>query len=122
MAEILIISHSRKIAEGTKSLIEQMAGDVTIHATGGVNDGEDIGTNINQIVDMLESVEDDTICFFDIGSSMMNLEMAVEMYEGKHTLHIANAPIVEGAFLAAVEISTGKNTDDILEQLGKMEK
>lgn len=120
MTEILIISHSREIASGTKALIEQMAEGVTVHASGGVGDG--IGTNIGQIDHMLSEVESDTICFFDIGSSLMNLEMAVEMYEGEHDIRIANAPIVEGSFLAAIEISIGKNIDEIMEELNKMVK
>lgn len=120
MAEILIISHSKDIASGTKALIDQMAGGVKVHASGGVNDG--IGTNIGQIDHMLSEVNSDTICFFDIGSSLMNLEMAVEMYEGPHNIHIANAPIVEGSFLAAVEISIGTSIGDIMERLSEMVK
>lgn len=120
MSEILIISHSKDIASGTKALIEQMAGDVTVHSSGGINGG--IGTNIGQIDHMLSEVTGDTICFFDIGSSLMNLEMAVEMYEGPHNIHIANAPIVEGSFLAAVEISIGTSIDEIMDKLKEMVK
>jgi PTS hybrid protein len=122
MAEILIISHSKQIAEGTKALVEQMAGGVVIHAGGGVNDGEDIGTNIDLINDMLSQIKEDTICFYDIGSSKMNLEMAVEMYDGDHHLYVSDAPIVEGSFLAAVELSIGTNLETILEKLGKKVK
>lgn len=120
MADILIISHSSQIAEGTKALVEQMAKDVTIHASGGVEGG--IGTNIDQISEMLEAIGDDTICFYDIGSSLMNLEMAVEMYDGSHSVHISNAPLVEGSFLAGVESSVGSGIDDILEKLSDMKK
>lgn len=122
MSEILIISHSSKIAEGSRALIEQMAPGVTIHASGGVNDGQDIGTSIDLINDMLAEAGGDTICFYDIGSSLMNLEMAVEMYEGEYNLHIAHAPIVEGSFLAAVELSIGTDIDSVLEKLQKMKK
>ena len=120
MTEILIISHSSEIAQGTRALVSQMAGDTIIHASGGV-DG-DIGTNIDQINDMIGKVGADTICFYDIGSSRMNLEMAVEMYDGEHELHISEAPIVEGAFLAAVENSVGSSTEAILEKLETMKK
>lgn len=120
MTEILIISHSSHIAEGTKSLVEQMAKEVTLHASGGV-DG-DIGTNIDQITGMLNNIQDDTICFYDIGSSLMNLEMAVEMYEGNRKIHISDAPIVEGSFLAGVESSVGAGVDSIIEKLSEMKK
>lgn len=120
MTEILIISHSKEIAAGTKKLIEQMVEGVEVHASGGINDS--IGTNIGQIDHMLSEVNSETICFFDIGSSLMNLEMAVEMYEGEHNIHIANAPIVEGSFLAAVEISIGTSIAEIMEKLNDMAK
>lgn len=122
MAEILIISHSQNIARGAKALIEQMASGVTIHADGGVNNGADIGTSIDLINEMLSDINSDTICFYDIGSSLMNLEMSVEMYDGPHTLYIAHAPLVEGAFLAAVEMSIGSDTKTVLEKLGEMKK
>ncbi|WP_020006541.1 dihydroxyacetone kinase phosphoryl donor subunit DhaM [Salinicoccus albus] len=120
MTEILIISHSSHIAEGTKALVEQMAKDVTIRASGGV-DGS-IGTNSAQISSMLNDVEEDTICFYDIGSSLMNLEMAVEMYDGGHNIHVSGAPLVEGSFLAGVEISVGTDTESIMEKLSEMQK
>ncbi|CAM2919991.1 dihydroxyacetone kinase phosphoryl donor subunit DhaM [Salinicoccus roseus] len=120
MTEILIISHSSEIAQGTRALVSQMAGDTIIHASGGVDGG--IGTNIDQINDMIGKIGSDTICFYDIGSSRMNLEMAVEMYDGEHKLHISEAPIVEGAFLAAVENSVGSSTEAILEKLDTMKK
>lgn len=116
MTEILIISHSSEIAQGTRALISQMAGDTIIHASGGVDGG------IDQINDMIGKIGSDTICFYDIGSSRMNLEMAVEMYDGEHELHISEAPIVEGAFLAAVENSVGSSTEAILEKLNTMKK
>lgn len=120
MAEILIISHSAEIAEGTKALISQMAGDTVIHASGGVDGG--IGTNIDQITEMLDNVNDDTLCFYDIGSSKMNLEMAIEMYTGSHSVYLTEAPIVEGSFLAAVESSIGSTADQIREKLQSMKK
>ncbi|TVT28120.1 PTS-dependent dihydroxyacetone kinase phosphotransferase subunit DhaM [Salinicoccus cyprini] len=120
MTEILIISHSKDIAEGTRALISQMAKDTVIQASGGMDGG--IGTSVDQINDMLDQVQEDTICFYDIGSSKMNLEMAVEMYDGNHTLHISEAPIVEGSFLAAVENSVGTETTQILEKLQEMKK
>lgn len=120
MADILIISHSSQIAQGTKALVEQMAKDVTIHASGGVDGG--IGTNIDQISEMLGEIKDDTICFYDIGSSLMNLEMAVEMYDGPYSVQISGAPIVEGSFLAGVESSVGTSADEILKKLSEMKK
>ena len=36
--------------------------------------------------------------FYDLGSSEMNLDMAIEMYEGQYEIVKINAPLVEGSF------------------------
>ncbi|UBH09051.1 dihydroxyacetone kinase phosphoryl donor subunit DhaM [Macrococcus armenti] len=114
--EILIVSHSEDVAKGTKVLLEQMAKDVVVKTTGGIN-GE-IGTSIDDIIEMFDSVEGEAICFYDIGSSKMNIEMALEMNDYSN-IHIAHYPVLEGAFLASVESILGKNTDEIFESLAQ---
>ncbi|HCD19790.1 PTS-dependent dihydroxyacetone kinase phosphotransferase subunit DhaM [Macrococcoides caseolyticum subsp. caseolyticum] len=114
MMEILIVSHSEAIAKGVKALLEQMAQDVVVKVTGGIN-GE-IGTSIDDIMQMFDSVEGEALCFYDIGSSKMNIEMALEM-KNYSNIHIAHYPIVEGAFLASVESKIGKGYKEILESL-----
>lgn len=114
--EILIVSHSEDVAKGTKALLEQMAKDVVVKTTGGIN-GE-IGTSIDDIMEMFDSVEGEAICFYDIGSSKMNIEMALEMNDYSN-IHIAHYPVLEGAFLASVESILGKNTDEIFESLAQ---
>ncbi|MGX0280136.1 dihydroxyacetone kinase DhaKLM complex PTS-EIIA-like component DhaM [Staphylococcus cohnii] len=48
MTQIIIVSHSKEIADGTKALVSQMVGeDITITAQGGVN-GK-IGTSYDDI-------------------------------------------------------------------------
>ncbi|ATD31094.1 dihydroxyacetone kinase phosphoryl donor subunit DhaM [Macrococcoides bohemicum] len=112
--EILVVSHSHEIAQGIKALLEQMADGVAIKVTGGI-DG-DIGTSIDNINVLFESVTDDALCFYDIGSSKMNIEMALELGDYPN-IEIAHYPIVEGAFLAAVESKIGKSKDEILKSL-----
>lgn len=112
--EILIVSHSEEIATGVKSLISQMAEGVVVKTTGGIN-GE-IGTSIDNIMALFDSVEDEALCFYDIGSSKMNVEMALEMNVYTN-ITIAHYPIVEGAFLAAVESKIGKQKAEVLKSL-----
>ena len=54
MTSIVLISHSEKIAEGTKDLLEQMAQGVSVIAVGG-NDGE-IGTSFETISEVLNDL------------------------------------------------------------------
>ena len=111
MTQIVLVSHSDKIAEGTQELLAQMAQDVNVVAIGGI-EGE-IGTSFDDISEVLNDINDDAICFFDIGSSEMNLDMAIEMYTGTHRIEKVDAPIV-GSFIAAVALSTGQTIDEAI--------
>lgn len=64
----------------------------------------------------MTKLEDDALCF-DIGSSEMNVDMAIEMYEGNHRVLKVDAPIVEGSFIAAVKLSIGGSIDDALAEI-----
>ncbi|ANK38079.1 PTS mannnose transporter subunit IIA [Staphylococcus equorum] len=115
MTKIVIVSHSEDIANGTKALLEQMAGDVSILIQGGV-EGK-IGTSYDHIQEMINDLDDDALCFYDIGSAEMNLDLAIEMYEGKYQVVKVDAPIVEGSFTAAVKLSVGGSIKEIVEEL-----
>ncbi len=116
MPKIILVSHSKEIASGTKSLLKQMAGDVDIIPIGGLPDGS-IGTSFDIIQEVLTKLEDDALCFYDIGSSEMNVDMAIEMYDGNHRVLNVDAPIVEGSFIAAVKLSIGGSIDDALAEI-----
>ena len=78
MTQIIIVSHSKEIADGTKALVNQMVGEnIKITAQGGVH-GE-IGTSYDDIQTMVNQVDDDALCFYDIGSAEMNTDLAIEM-------------------------------------------
>ena len=77
------------------------------------NDGE-IGTSFETISEVLNDLEEDAICFFEIGSSEMNLDMAIEMYVGHYRIEKVDAPIVEGSFIASVSLSTGQSMDEAI--------
>ncbi|WP_436854995.1 dihydroxyacetone kinase phosphoryl donor subunit DhaM [Staphylococcus caeli] len=115
MTQIVLVSHSKAIAEGTKELLEQMASGVTIVAQGGV-DGA-IGTSYDHIQTLINELDDDALCFYDIGSAEMNLDLAIEMYEGTQRVVKVDSPIVEGSFTAAVKLSVGASIDDTLDEL-----
>ncbi|WP_086105699.1 dihydroxyacetone kinase phosphoryl donor subunit DhaM [Staphylococcus aureus] len=116
MPKIILVSHSKEIANGTKSLLKQMAGDVDIIPIGGLPDGS-IGTSFDIIQEALTKLDDDALCFYDIGSSEMNLDMAIEMYDGNHHVLKVDAPIDEGSFIAAVKLSIGGSIDDALAEI-----
>lgn len=119
MSAILLVSHSRDIAEGTRQLLKQMAGDVDVYAVGGVEDGKEIGTSFDAVQEQINNIDEDLMCFYDLGSAEMNLDMALEMYDGNYERVKVAAPIVEGSFTAAVKLSTGASLDEALEEVKK---
>lgn len=117
MTSIIIISHSEDIANGTKALLNKMASSVNILAYSGV-DGE-IGTSFSEVQRLINSVEEDALCFYDLGSSEMNINLAIERYKGPYNIKKMNAPIVEGSFTAAVKLSVGSSTDEVIQEVEK---
>lgn len=122
MINILIASHSKKLAEGLREILIQMAPNVNILVSGGDKDGN-IGSNfdeINQIINEY-TTNDGLVIFFDLGSSMMNCQMAIDMLddEKKSKVYLAGTPIVETSVQIAVEASAGQSLDEIVKYLNE---
>ena len=108
---IVIVSHSLDVARGTAAMVRQMVGDeVRVAFCGGNPDGG-LGTDVGQILDAIESVYSPrgVAVLVDLGGAETNSEMAIEMLpeERAGKVRICNAPIVEGAVMAATEASGG---------------
>lgn len=82
MINILLASHSKKLADGLREILIQMAPDVKILASGGDKYGN-IGSNFDEINELINKYakDDGLIIFFDLGSSMMNCQMAIDMLD-----------------------------------------
>lgn len=120
MVGLVLVSHSKKVAEGVKELAAQMAPDVPIAAAGGTMDGR-LGTDAALVLSAIKSVcsEDGVLILFDLGSAFMNAEMAVEMLEEdmRSRVIIIDAAMVEGAIVAAIQCSLSKTLPEIKEAL-----
>ncbi|SES70264.1 dihydroxyacetone kinase, phosphotransfer subunit [Salinibacillus kushneri] len=110
---IVLISHSPKVVEGIKDIIRQMVPDVPVELAGGTDDGS-IGTNVEKIQNAIENAynEKGVLLFFDLGSAMMNAELAVEMTDYEK-VKVVKAPLLEGAYVAAVESGMGKTLEEV---------
>ena len=117
MVGLVIVSHSWKIAEGVKDLAAQMApGFDGIVAAGGLEDGE-IGTDATRIMAAIQEVDqgDGVVILCDLGSAIMSAETAIELLEDEEGKYrIADAPLVEGAIVAAVEAAGGEDMESII--------
>lgn len=110
---IVIVSHSPKVAEGTADMVRQMVGDcVPLAYTGGNADGA-LGTDVGRIMESIDKAWSDAgvAILVDLGGAETNSEMAVEMLEPERQdkVVICNAPIVEGAVIAATEACGGSS-------------
>lgn len=117
MVGLVIVSHSAKIAEGVVDLALQMAqGYDGIRAAGGLDSGE-IGTDAARIMNAVEEVNtgDGVLILCDLGSAIMSAETAIELLDDQDIqIKIADAPLVEGAIVAAVEAFAGESLDSVL--------
>lgn len=120
MVNILLASHSKKLAEGLKEILVQMAPDVNILTTGGDRDG-DIGSNFEEINEIINkyATDDGLVIFFDLGSSMLNCQMAIDMLdeEKKSKVYLAGTPLIETSVQTAVNASAGQSLDEIVSYL-----
>ncbi len=108
---IVIVSHSPKVAEGAADMVRQMVGeDVPLAWTGGDPAGG-LGTNCQAIIAAIRRAWSDAgvAILVDLGGAETNSEMAIEMLgeNERGRVVICNAPIVEGAVIAATEASGG---------------
>ncbi|KFN92856.1 dihydroxyacetone kinase phosphoryl donor subunit DhaM [Tetragenococcus muriaticus] len=118
---LLLLSHSKEITDGIKKMIEQMqtSNDVSIYSLGGTVDNE-IGSDPIKIVDAVNEAdeEDQFLVFADIGSAIMNAEMAQDMLEEEQQkrYYLVDAPLVEGAFAAAITASTTSDVQQMISE------
>jgi len=114
---IVIVSHSPLVAEGTADMVRQMVGDEVPLAWCGGDPGGGLGTSVEAILAAIDRAwsERGVAILVDLGGAETNSEMAVEMLpdERRRLAVICNAPIVEGAVMAATEASSGASLDDV---------
>jgi dihydroxyacetone kinase phosphotransfer subunit len=104
---IVIVSHSPDVARGAHDMVHQMVGDeVPVAWCGGDPDGR-LGTDVAAIKQAIEAVFSDAgvAILVDLGGAETNSEMAIELLPEawRSRVVICNAPIVEGAVMAATE-------------------
>jgi phosphoenolpyruvate---glycerone phosphotransferase subunit DhaM len=113
---LVLVSHSRQLAEGVKELAAQMTqGRVQIAVAGGTADGR-LGTDANAILQAILEVRGEAgiLVLVDLGSAVLSTQMAVELLpEGAGRVLLSNAPFVEGAVIAAVEASIDSDLDGV---------
>ncbi|HEX3629534.1 MAG TPA: dihydroxyacetone kinase phosphoryl donor subunit DhaM [Candidatus Dormibacteraeota bacterium] len=113
---LVLVSHSRQLAEGVRDLAAQMTqGKVKIAVAGGTADGR-LGTDPNAIMEAITEVRgpEGVLVLVDLGSAVLSTQMAIEqLAESGGRVLLSNAPFVEGAVIAAVEASIDNDLDSV---------
>jgi dihydroxyacetone kinase phosphotransfer subunit len=108
---IVIVSHSPDVARGAADLVRQMVGEEVPLAWCGGNPAGGLGTDVQSIMDAIDRAwsEAGVAVLVDLGGAETNAEMAIELLDEQRRgrVVVCNAPIVEGAVVAATEASGG---------------
>lgn len=114
---IVIVSHSPKVAEGAADMVRQMVGDAVPLAHAGGDPAGGLGTDVGAILAAIDAAwsEAGVAVLVDLGGAETNSEMAIEMLDEdrRSLVVVCNAPIVEGAVIAAAEASGGSSLETV---------
>lgn len=117
MVGLVIVSHSRPLAQALVNLVKQVASsDAPIALAAGVGDDrQTFGTDAVEIMEAIESVfsPDGVLVLMDLGSAVLSAQMALELLapDISEKVQICSAPLVEGAVAAGVQISLGSSLE-----------
>lgn len=110
---IVIVSHSPDVAKGTADMVRQMVGHGIPLAWTGGNPVGGLGTSVQGILAAIDAAWSDAgvAILVDLGGAETNSEMAIEMLvpERQGKVVICDAPVVEGAVMAATEAWGGSD-------------
>jgi phosphocarrier protein FPr len=116
MVAIVVVSHSRALADAAVELAREMAGNVSIGVAAGLEDGA-LGTDAAAIAAAVEGVEDGSgvVVLMDLGSAVLSAELALELLpeELSSQVVLCPGPLVEGLVVAAVTASGGASRDTV---------
>ena len=112
---IVIVSHSPKVAEGAADMVRQMVGDeVPLAFCGGDPDGG-LGTNVEAIMQAIERAWSEAASRFSSISAAprptARWRSRCSARRAAERIVVCNAPIVEGAVIAATEASGGASLE-----------
>ena len=111
MVGIVLISHSKGLAEGAAELAGQIAGGARVIPAGGTDDGR-LGTSTELIGAAITAADtgDGVLLIPDLGSAVLSARSVLAELDpenGGKRIMLVDAPFIEGAVAAAVAASGG---------------
>lgn len=115
---IVLVSHSRALAEASLALAEVMLSDERPHVAiaAGMPDGR-FGTDATAVMSAIEQVSsgDGVAVFADLGSALMSAETAIDLLGAGDDVRIVAAPFVEGLTAGLIRAAMGASLDEVVE-------
>lgn len=117
MVGIVLVSHSRALAEALRDFTHRIAPDAAVSVAGGMVDGS-FGTSYISVFEAVDEVNgpDGAIVLVDMGAAASVARMVLEDMKDPGVC-IADCPFVEGAVEAAVQAQAGVARVAIVESL-----
>ena len=123
MVGLVLVSHSRALADALRTMALQVAGGggstklpIAV-AAGAGEDGAELGTDATAILAAVEAVmsPDGVLVLIDLGSALLSAELALDLLDENLRPRVAlcAAPLVEGALAAAAQIGIGASLEDV---------
>ncbi len=122
MVGLVIVSHSRPLAQALVDLVKQVASPTApIALAAGVGDDrQTFGTDAIEIMEAIELVssQDGVLVLMDLGSAVLSAQMALDLLppEIGEKVRFCSAPLVEGAVAAGVQISLGSPLEMVYQE------
>ncbi|WP_267625745.1 phosphoenolpyruvate--protein phosphotransferase [Gordonia sputi] len=118
MTGLVVVSHSRALADAAVALASEMLHGSTTRITVAAGlDAETFGTDATAIVDAIEKADDGqgVVVLMDLGSAVLSAELALELIdpEVRERTVLSAAPLVEGLMAAAVTAASGASPADV---------
>jgi PTS hybrid protein len=119
MIGLVLVAHSADVVRGVVAMVMQAAPDVPVDGAGGLSGGR-LGTNGLEVAGALRRVleangRDGILVLLDLGSASMAVDLALDELDraDRALVRVTEAPIVEGAVLAAVAAAGGASVDAV---------
>ena len=118
MTGIVVVSHSRPLAEAAVALAQQMvrSGGPRLEIAAGTEDGG-LGTDAVAISEAIGRAMDDqgVVVLMDLGSAIMSTETALELLDPADAdrVRLSSAPFVEGLVGAVVTAAGGADPEAV---------
>ena len=119
MVGLVIVSHSRELANALSHLVQQVTpAEIPIAVSAGVGDDrKELGTDAVEISEAIQSVYSlsGVLVMMDLGSAVLSAQMALELLppEMKENIRFCAAPLVEGCIAAGVQIGLGSDIQTV---------